>query len=81
MELKNEFTYVIFDGAPINYYSDTILLGNLVEGIILTIYAGKTKREIVQNARFILDNAHINVIGVILNRRKYYIPEWIYRRL
>ncbi|MGA1870011.1 MAG: polysaccharide biosynthesis tyrosine autokinase [bacterium] len=80
-EIKSEFKYIIFDGAPINHYSDTTILAHHLGGVILTIQAGKTRREIVQNARFILDNAHINIIGAILNRRKYYIPHWIYKIL
>lgn len=52
-----------------------------VDGIVLVILSGKTRRQIAIKAKEALENAGGKLLGVVLNRRKYYIPEWIYKRL
>ena len=52
-----------------------------VDGIVLVILSGKTRRQIAIKAKEALENAGGKLLGVVLNRRTYYIPEWIYKRL
>jgi len=52
-----------------------------VDGIIMVILAGKTRRQIAIKAKETMEDAGGKLLGVVLNRRKYYIPESIYRRL
>lgn len=52
-----------------------------VDGIVMVISSGRTRRQIAVKTKQTVENAGGIVSGVVLNRRKYYIPEWIYRRL
>ena len=52
-----------------------------VDGVILVVESGRTRRPTAIKAKKELEQAGAKIIGVILNRRKYYIPEWIYKRL
>jgi capsular exopolysaccharide synthesis family protein len=79
--VRNSFDYVIFDSAPIHGFPDTQTLCSRVDGVILVITYDKTRRQVALRAKKDLEDAGANILGVVINRRKYYIPDWIYRRL
>jgi capsular exopolysaccharide synthesis family protein len=79
--VRNSFDYVIFDSAPIGGFADTQTLCSKVDGVILVITYEKTRRQVALRAKKELQDAGANILGVVINRRKYYIPDWIYRRL
>ncbi|MFQ5715712.1 MAG: CpsD/CapB family tyrosine-protein kinase [Nitrospinales bacterium] len=80
-QLNARFDCLIFDSSPVSDHSDPLALASLVDGVILVVHAGKTRWEVVQNAKEQLLIVHANILGVVLNQRKYYIPEFIYRKL
>jgi hypothetical protein len=45
----------------------------------MVMQAGEIRWEVIQEARRLLEKAGVEVIGGILNRREYFIPNWIYR--
>jgi Mrp family chromosome partitioning ATPase len=45
------------------------------------VQAGETRREIVLEARQRLAQAKVNLLGAVLNKRKYNIPEFVYGKL
>ena len=79
--VRKKFDYVIFDAPPVNGCFDSIIIGRKVDGVILVIESGKTRKQVAIKAKQELEEAGAKVLGVILNRRKHYIPEWIYKRL
>ena len=79
--MREKFDYVILNAPPVNSYAETKVLGKKVDGVMLIIESGKTRKQVAVRAKQELENAGAKVLGVILNRRKHYIPEFIYRRL
>ena len=79
--MREKFNYVIFDAPPVNGCFDAIMIGRKVDGVILVLESGYTRRQVAIKAKQELEEAGAKVLGVILNRRKHYIPEWIYKRL
>jgi len=79
--LKLHFTYIIIDSAPVLSYFDTLALTRFCHGLVLNIRAETTRREVVQKAKSKLIEANLNILGVVLNRRGYYIPDVIYDHL
>ena len=47
----------------------------------MIIHVGKTRREVIKRAMLMIEKLEGRFIGTILNRKKYYIPEFIYRRV
>ncbi len=78
---RDKYDYIIFDSAPVNAYPDTLILSPLVDGIVLIVKAENTRREIVKNAKEQLEKNKGNLLGVVINRRKFALPEFIYKRL
>lgn len=80
-DLKTRFDYLIFDSPPVNNYPDAQILAPQMDGVILVVHSGKTRFEVALNAKEQLEKVRSNIIGVVLNRRKYVIPGFIYQTL
>ena len=78
---RKSFDYVIVDCASVGEFPDCQAICATVDGVILVIESGKTRRQVALRAKKELEDSGGRVLGVVLNRRKHYIPEWIYKRL
>ena len=79
--MREKFDYVILDAPPVSRYAETKVMGKKADGVILVIESGKTRKQVAIRAKQDLEEAGAKILGTILNRRKHYIPEWIYTRL
>lgn len=79
--MKSEAEWVIFDAPPVNEYNDVIACCSEVDGVVFVIQAGKTKWEVAEKAKQRLDDGGGRVVAVVLNRRKFHIPAWMYKLL
>jgi capsular exopolysaccharide synthesis family protein len=80
-ELRSNFEYVLIDAAPVGVHPECVVLCDKVDGVILVVRYGRTRREIVKRAKEIITRADGNLLGVVLNRRKFPIPEFLYRKI
>jgi Mrp family chromosome partitioning ATPase len=80
-ELRDEFDYVLMDTPPIHLYGDAVLLGQLTDGMIVVVGSNSTRRESARIAKESVEAAKIPILGAVLNRRQFPIPEAIYRKL
>ncbi len=81
--LRDVYDYVLLDTPPIGAVTDAAVLGTLVDGVILVVHAGKTRRGVVSRGLEQLRYIHAPVEGVILNnlrtgRRGYYAGYYNY---
>jgi capsular exopolysaccharide synthesis family protein len=79
--LKNLFSFIIIDASPLQPYPEACLLAPRVDGVILVVEAEGPRKEIVLDSVKKLSAGQSNFLGIILNRRKHYIPAWLYERL
>jgi len=75
------YQWVIVDAAPVIEAPETSTLGGTVDTTVLVIEASRTKRGVVQRAMERCAKAGVPVLGVVLNKRRLDIPEFIYRRI
>ena len=61
---------VIFDAPPIITVNDASLLASKVDGVLLVVRAGGTKRDHVQAAKDRLDKVNAHLIGAVLTNAK-----------
>lgn len=66
-EVRNRFTYVIFDSPPVMAVTDSIVLAANADGVVLCVHGGHTPRDLVQRAAERLRQSNIPVLGAILN--------------
>lgn len=61
---------VLFDCPPALMFSDTFLLGKLVNGVIIVSRAGRTRTELLKKVVSDLRLAGINLLGVVIQHRE-----------
>jgi capsular exopolysaccharide synthesis family protein len=80
-ELREEFDFVIVDAPPLTRYADAIALGQLSDGVVLVLEAESTRREAALTAVENLRSSKVPILGAVLNKRRFPIPEKIYNIL
>jgi Mrp family chromosome partitioning ATPase len=80
-ELRTQFDYLLIDAPSLSRYADATALGRLTDGVVLVLEANSTRKETALNVMDNLRAAQINVLGAVLNKRTFPIPELLYRRL
>ncbi len=80
-KLKDECNYLVFDSPPVSTYPDATILASQMDGVVLVVHAEKTRWEVAQRVKEQLEMANTNILGVLLNKKKYVIPKFIYNRM
>ncbi|MCK4349429.1 MAG: hypothetical protein KAX13_01150, partial [Candidatus Krumholzibacteria bacterium] len=80
-QLSDTYDYVLIDTAAIMEAPETSNITSYSDGVILVIHTGNTRREVIKRAMLMVEKLDGRFIGTILNRKKYHIPEFIYRRV
>ena len=65
--LKARADIVLFDAPPVIAVTDASVLGTRVDGLLLVVQAGQTRREQAKRAKQQLEKLHIRVIGAVLS--------------
>ena len=76
--LKQRFDYIILDGPTVLGSSDVSVLAKYFDGVIIVVECERTRWEVLQLAKERINNVRGNIIGAVLNKRKYYIPKVLY---
>ena len=79
-EYAQKYDYIIMDGHSMTG-SDTSMIAAQFDAIVIVAQCEKTKWEIVKQASQRMTLMGGNVLGIVLNRRKFYIPNFIYKAL
>lgn len=78
---REKFDLVIIDVPPVHHFPEARILSGKVDGVVLVVEAGRTRRRAAVSAKSLIEDAGGRLLGVVLNKVKYYIPEWIYKRI
>ena len=65
--LKQRADIVLFDAPPVIAVTDALVLGTRVDGVVLVIEAGATRREHARRAKEQLEKLNIRIVGAVLN--------------
>jgi len=79
-ELETRFDLVLFDSCPLFPMSDSAILNSFVDGCMLVVQAGVTRRGVVQRAARVLTEGNGKLLGAILNQAEEVYPRYLYRR-
>jgi polysaccharide biosynthesis transport protein len=65
-EMNEEYDIVLFDTPPILPVTDAVAFSSCVDGTILVYQVGRIGRNALKRAKFLLDHAQANVMGIVL---------------
>jgi capsular exopolysaccharide synthesis family protein len=68
--LSQRADIVLFDAPPIIAVTDAAVLSSKVDGVLLVINAGGTKRDHAQSAKALLEKVNAHLVGAVLNNVK-----------
>lgn len=80
-QLGDRYRFVVIDGDAVYEAVDTLVISTLVDGVIMVVRAEDTRWEVAQAAAQRLTQAGAKLVGSVFNRRKYYMPKWLYKNL
>lgn len=69
--LLDEADIVLLDAPPVMAATDAVVLGARVDGVLLVVSAGETKREQAQQAIERLRKVNANIVGTVLNNAAF----------
>ncbi len=64
--LKSRADFVLFDSPPVLAATDAALLGIKLDGALLVVRAGDTRRDHTAQARQALERVHVRIVGAVL---------------
>jgi non-specific protein-tyrosine kinase len=66
VQLQEQADYVLVDAPPVLAVTDAALWAGKVDGVVLLVNAGSTKREHAQRAKTVLEKVHARIVGAVL---------------
>ena len=76
--LRSKFDYVIFDGESVLSATNASMVAKLFDGVAIVVECERTKWEVLELARYKIDNLGGRVLCVVMNKRSHYIPRGLY---
>jgi len=67
-KLRDEYDVVIIDSPPLLPVTDSLLLSQKVDGVIITAAAKQTKKEVYKKGVEKLRQVNANILGAVLNK-------------
>lgn len=80
-QLGSRYRFVVVDGDAVYSAADTLVISTQVDGVIIVVGSEDTRWEVAQAAVQRLTQAGAKLVGSVFNRRKYYMPKWLYKNL
>jgi capsular exopolysaccharide synthesis family protein len=75
------YPLIIIDGPSINEFPESVLYAAQVDRVLMVVKSGITRVQVVSAALARLAAGGCDQIDLVLNRRTFPIPPWIYQRL
>lgn len=66
-DLRNDYDYVIVDTPPINLVSDSLVVSQKCDGLLLIVRSTSTTYEAFNQTKISVEHLNINLLGVVLN--------------
>ncbi len=79
--LRREYRYVLIDCPSLKETEHAVVLAPLVDGIVVVVEANRTHKDQLRYTERTLESAGGRILGHVLNKRTYAIPEWLHRKM
>ena len=80
-KLRERFDLVLIDSQPATTSTDSLSISSKVDGVVFIVEAEKTRWPVAETTKERIQRSGGKILGVVLNRRRNHIPDWIYKRL
>jgi Mrp family chromosome partitioning ATPase len=81
VDLRANSDCVLIDCKPLDTSADLLRFAAVADGVVLVVEAGRTTKDELERAGRLIQEARGKLLGCVLNKRRYPIPNWLYRLL
>jgi Mrp family chromosome partitioning ATPase len=68
-DLRQRFGFLLISAPPLSTAAEGFLLGQMADGIVLTVLAGSTQRAVAQKVRRNLELLNVRLLGAAMHER------------
>jgi len=79
--LDGKFGYLLIDCPSLRRSSEALYLSKHIDGVVLVVAAGETRKDHIEQARKLIKVSASTLLGFVLNKRTYPVPNFIYKRI
>jgi len=79
--LRQKFDLVLIDSPPFETSPDGPAISRRVDGVVLVLEAEKTRWPVAERLKDQVRSNGGNILGIVFNKRRYHIPEFVYKRI
>jgi Mrp family chromosome partitioning ATPase len=80
-QLRGQYAVIIVDCPPILIDGSWAAVLRAVDGVILVVEAEKTRSAVLRSTIKMIGEVGGHILGIVFNRRRQYIPRFLYRFL
>ena len=80
-KLREKFDLILIDSSSDANSSESVAVSRDVDGVVLVVEAERTRKKSIKKIKDRITSNGGNIIGVVFNKRKYYIPDYLYKKL
>ncbi len=80
-KIRSRYRYSIIDCPALSTSSDVLSLAPHLDGIVVVVAANETHKTQIANVERQIHMVNGKILGYLLNKRKYMVPDWLYKRL
>jgi Mrp family chromosome partitioning ATPase len=78
-ELRKNYRCILVDSPPVVPFLDASIIAPMTNGVVIVVQANLTRSEVLDHAIKKIERGGGKVLGIILNKRTFHIPRWLYR--
>jgi Mrp family chromosome partitioning ATPase len=79
--LRDHFDLVVFDAPAMSHGALGPALTKKVDGVVVVVEAERTRAPVVAELQRVIEVNGGRILGVVLNKRRFHIPRFLYRWL
>jgi capsular exopolysaccharide synthesis family protein len=79
--LPLHFSFVVFDLPSLESTKGSLRLAAMLSGVVLVLESERVRREAASSTKDLLTRSGAPLLGGVLNKRKKYLPGWLYNAL
>jgi len=80
-QARQRYRFTILDCPAVSTNPDAVVLSRSCDGVVVVVEAESTRGPVIRATIETIERFGGRVLGLAFNKRRFYIPRWIYRRL
>ncbi len=80
-DLKQMFDLILIDYPSASSHPEGFMLTPKVDGVVMVLEAGRTRWQVAEQLKERIYSQGGHILGVVLNKRSYPIPQYVYDKL